>query len=324
VRPLAVERTKEKWPGRVFTVSIGATAGEGGTRGRVVTIGGHTALPFVSPDDPPANRPVIAMIVRDDKPRDWPETLARPLADVLGSPVEWAQKCVEEYGAEVVCLSLASTHPDRQDASPDQAAKTVRAVLDAVPVPLMVVGCGHHDKDNEVWPRITDAARGERCLMGIACQENYRTLVAACMADGHSLIAEAPIDINIQKQLNILVTEMGLPPERIVLHPGNASLGYGLEYEYSIMERIRLAGLQGDRMLAQPMLAILGEEVWKAKEARLPASQQPAWGDETYRGPAWEAATGMGFLVAGADLLAVLHPEAVLALRRAIDAAVTG
>lgn len=317
---MTVQMVRETWPGKIFTVTLGATAAEGGTRARTVTVGGHAALPFLPGDAPSPHRPVVAMEVLDAVPQDWPETLREPLADVLESPADWARKAVEVYGADMVCLRLWSPHPDWKDASPESAAATVRSVLEAVDVPLIVLGCDNADKDNEVWPRVTEAARGERCLMGVATSENYKTLVVACLADGHSILASAPIDINIQKQLNILITEMGLPPERIVLQPGDASLGYGLEYQYSIMERIRLAGLQGDKMLGQPMLALIGKEAWKAKEARLPEAAMPAWGSAERRGPAWEAATAAGFLQSGADILVLLHPEAVAASKRMIAA----
>jgi acetyl-CoA decarbonylase/synthase complex subunit delta len=317
---VTVPLVRETWPGKIFTVTLGATAAEGGTRARTVTVGGHAALPFLPGDAPSPHRPVVAMEVLDSVPPDWPESLREALADVLGSPADWARKAVEAYGADVVCLRLWSPHPDWQDASPDEAAATVRSVLEATDVPLIVLGCDHADKDNDVWPRVTEAARGERCLMGVATSDNYKTLVVACLADGHSILASAPIDINIQKQLNILITEMGLAPERIVVQPGDASLGYGFEYQYSIMERIRLAGLQGDRMLAQPMLTLIGKEAWKAKEARLPDAAMPAWGSAARRGPVWEATTAAGFLQAGADILVLLHPEAVAATKRMVDA----
>ncbi|MDR7543882.1 MAG: CO dehydrogenase/acetyl-CoA synthase subunit delta [Armatimonadota bacterium] len=317
---MPVELVRETWPGKIFSVTIGATAAEGGTRSKTVTIGGHAALPFLPTDAPSPHRPVVAMEVMDAVPADWPAVLRDPLADVLDSPAAWARKAVEVYGADLVCLRLWSPHPDWKDASPESAAEVVRSVLEAVSVPLIILGCGHAEKDNDVWPRVTEAAKGERCLVGVAVPENYKTLVVACLADGHAILAEAPIDVNIQKQLSILITEMGMPPERIVLHPGTASLGYGLEYEYSIMERIRLAGLQGDKMLAQPMAAIIGEEAWKAKEARLSDSEMPAWGSAALRGPAWEAGTAAAFLHAGADLLVLLHPEAVAATRKAIEA----
>jgi acetyl-CoA decarbonylase/synthase complex subunit delta len=316
---MTVELVRENWPGRIITTTIGATAAEGGTRGRTITVGGHAALPHQPGDAPSPHRPVVALEVFDAVPAEWPEHLRESLGDVLNSPADWARKGVEEYGADLICLRLFGPHPDVLDTSPDQAAATVRAVLDAVDVPLIVLGCGHADKDNDIWPRITEAARGERCLVGVAVPENYKTLVVACLADGHSIVAEGPIDVNIQKQLTILMTAMGLPAERIVMHPGTASLGYGLEYEYSIMERIRLAGLQGDRMLSQPVITIVGEETWKAKEARLPESAMPEWGSAAGRGPAWEAATAAAFLQAGTDIVVLVHPEALAVTRRTIE-----
>jgi len=317
---MTVELVHETWSGRIITATIGATAAEGGTRSRTITVGGHAALPFQPGDAPSLNRPVVALEVFDVVPPDWPEHLREALADVLDSPADWARKGVEEFGADLICLRLFGPHPDVLDASPDAAAATVRAVLDAVDVPLIVLGCGHPDKDNDVWPRITEAARGERCLIGVAVPENYKTLVVACLADGHSILAEGPIDVNIQKQLTILIAAMGLPAERIIMHPGTASLGYGLEYEYSIMERIRLAGLQGDRMLSQPVMTIVGEETWKAKEARLVESAMPEWGVAARRGPAWEAATAAAFLQAGTDIVVLVHPEALAATKRTIEA----
>lgn len=316
---MTVELVHESWPGRIVTATIGATPADGGTRSRTITVGGHAALPFQPGDAPSPYRPVVALEVFDAVPQEWPDHLRESLADVLDSPADWARKGVEEFGADLICLRLFGPHPDVLDSSPDAAAATVRAVLDAVDVPLIVLGCGHPDKDNDIWPRITEAARGERCLMGIAVPENYKTLVVACLADGHSILAEGPIDVNIQKQLSILISAMGLPAERIVMHPGTASLGYGIEYEYSIMERIRLAGLQGDQMLSQPVLTIVGEETWRAKESRLAESAMPEWGLAARRGPAWEAATAAAFLQAGTDIVVLLHPEALAATKRAIE-----
>jgi acetyl-CoA decarbonylase/synthase, CODH/ACS complex subunit delta len=315
---MTVELMHETWPGRILTVTIGATPAEGGTRSKSITVGGHGALPFMTGDAPSPHPPVVALEVLDMVPDSWPEHLRASLADVLDSPAAWARKGVEELGADLICLRLASPHPEARGTTPDEAARTVRSVLDAVSVPLIILGCGDPDVDNDLWPRITQEARGERCLMGVAVPENYKTLVVACLADGHMLLAEAPIDVNIQKQLTILATEMGLPADRIVLHPGTASLGYGLEYEYSIMERIRLAGLQGDRMLSQPVAAIVGEESWKAKEARLPEAEMPVWGSAAHRGPTWEAATAAAYLQAGTDIVVLLHPEALGAVKRMI------
>jgi acetyl-CoA decarbonylase/synthase complex subunit delta len=237
---------------------------------------------------------------------------------VIDSPADWARMGVETLGVDLILLRLMSVHPEWGAGAIDDAVKTVRSVLEAVDVPLIIAGCGDAAADNELWPAVTEAARGEKCLVGMGEPDNYKTLVVACMADGHSVIAQAPIDVNIQKQLTILMTEMGLSKERIVMLPGDASLGYGIEYEYSIMERIRMAALQGDAMLSQPVIAVVGEQAWKAKEARLSAEEMPGWGDADRRGPAWEAATAAVFLQAGADIVALLHPEAVANTKRTI------
>lgn len=314
---MSVELLQETWPGVIKTVTIGATPDDGGTRGSTVTVGGHRALPFRDEDAPSPHPPVVALQVFDALPA-WPEQLKEPLADVLGSPADWARLGVEQLGVDLIFLRLMSVHPEWGGGSTDDAVQTVRSVLEAVDVPLIIAGCGDADADNDLWPRVTEAARGENCLVGIGEPDNYKTLVVACMADKHSVISYAPIDVNIQKQQTILMTEMGLPAERIVMLPGDASLGYGIEYEYSIMERIRLAALQGDAMLAQPVIAVVGEQAWKAKEARLAEAEMPEWGAASKRGPAWEATTAALFLQAGADIVALLHPDAVRTTKRTI------
>jgi len=314
---MTVELMQETWPGVIKTVTIGATPDNGGTRGSTVTVGGHAALPFRTEDAPSSHPPVVALEVFDVVP-DWPDHLKEPLGDVLGSPADWARMGVETLGVDLICLHLMSVHPEWGSAPIDHAVSTVRSVLEAVDVPLIIAGCGDATVDNDLWPRVTEAARGERCLVGVGEPDNYKTLVVACMADDQLVMAYAPIDVNIQKQLTILMTEMGLPAERIVMAPGDASLGYGIEYEYSIMERIRLAALQGDAMLSQPVIAIVGEQAWKAKEARLAEEDMPEWGDASKRGPAWEAATAAMYLQSGADIVALLHPDAVASAKRTI------
>ena len=310
----------ETWSSAVNTVALGATADSGGTRTSTVTIGGETTTPFLHFEGATPNRPVIAMEVLDQEPTNWPAVLAEPFAGVLGDPAAWAKRCVEEFGAEMICLRLVSADPNLgADTGPDHAVEAVKAVLGAVGVPLIIWGCGNAEKDNTIMPAVSQAAAGECCLLGSAVQDNYKTITASCIADGHKLIAEAPLDINIQKQVNILVTDMGLSAENIVMYQVTGGLGYGMEYAYSIMERTRLAALGGDKMLSMPLLAVVGSEAWKPKEARVPASEAPEWGDETKRGPLWEAATATSFLMAGTDLLVMWHPEAVRLVKQSLD-----
>jgi acetyl-CoA decarbonylase/synthase complex subunit delta len=153
----------------------------------------------------------------------------------------------------------------------------------------------------------------------MASQENYKTLAAACLADGHSLIGLSPLDINIAKQVNILVSDMGLPADRIVMYPTTGALGYGLEYTYSIMERGRLAALAGDKMMSMPVFCVIGPESWKAKEAKAADADAPQWGPAEERGILWEAVTATALLQAGADILLMRHPKAAQIVRGAVQ-----
>jgi len=309
----------ERWASAVNAVTVGATSAEGGTRTTTVTVGGDTGLPFLHFEGHMPNRPVIAMEVLDVPPQEWPAPMAEAVGDVAGDAAAWARKCVDEFGADMICLRLVGAQPDAGNRSPEDSAKTVKSVLEAVGVPLVIWGCGQAEKDNEVMPRCSEAAAGENCLLGTATQDSYKTITAACLADGHKLITEAPLDINIQKQVNILVSEMGMDISRIVMFQSTGGLGYGMEYAYSIMERTRLAALSGDRMLSMPMLAQVGSECWKAKEARTPEETAPEWGPATERGVVWEATTANCFLHGGTHVFVMWHPRAAALLRQTID-----
>ncbi|MFH1922766.1 MAG: CO dehydrogenase/acetyl-CoA synthase subunit delta [Planctomycetota bacterium] len=311
---MAIPDVKEKWSGRVNPVTLGATAADGGTRGSTVTVGGATGIPFLSFDGEAPHPPVIAMDVLDKQPAGWPQPLAEVYGDVWSDPGAWAKK-VKELGADLVNLRLESTHPDEGDCSPDEAAETVKAVLAAVDLPLVIWGCGVPAKDQKVMPKVAEVCQGENCLLGAVTEEEYRTLSAAAQAYGHKLITLAPCDINKQKQVNILVSDMGFPLSDIVIYPTTTSLGYGMEYIYSILERGRLAALSGDKLMAQPVILDVGYEAWRAKEARMGDEVAEAWGPAAQRGPAWEAVTACDLLQGGADIIIMRHPAAVAAVR---------
>lgn len=315
---MAVEYLKEHWNASINEVQIGAVKSDGGTRESVIKVGAQSTLPFLFEEGKIPNRPVVAMEVWDIVPEDWPQVLKEPFKDVLNNPSSWAKKCVEEFKADLICLRLQGCHPDFGNKTPEDSEKIVKDILQSVTVPLIILGTGDDAKDNLVLPKCAEAAKGERCLIGEAVQENYKTLVAACLADGHSIIAQSPIDINIAKQLNILITDMGLASERIVINPTIGALGYGLEYAYSIMERARLAALSGDKMLAMPFIAFVGQEAWRAKEAKALSTEFPNWGKEDLRGPMWENVTAAALLQAGADILVMRHPRAVLEIKETI------
>lgn len=314
-----LDDAKEKWSGTINEVTLGATKQDGGTRTSTLTVGGAAALPFMHFEGPTPRTPVVAMEVWDCMPDDWASPLTSALGSVLNSPADWAKKCVEEFGADLICLRLMGTHPDFGDASPEKAASVVKAILKATGVPLIIWGSDHDEKDNAVLPLCSQAAAGERCLMGTVKEDNYKTLVASCLADGHNLIGLSPIDINIAKQVNILVSEMGFPMNRIVMYQTTGALGYGIEYAHSIQERGRLAALSGDKMMSLPVICMVGSEAWRTKEAKASTQENPDWGNEATRGILWEVATASTLLQAGSDIIVMRHPAAVKTVKKTIS-----
>jgi len=316
---MEVVDVKERWTNQISTLTIGATAAEGGTRGKTVTVGGETTLPFLTDEGAIPNRPVVAGTVVDVVPDTWPKMLTDAIGGVVNSPAEWAQKCVEQYNVDLISLKLLGPEPTGQNRSAAEAAATVKAVLEAIDVPLIIWGCGDEQKDNEVLLECSQAAKGERCLIGSATEHNYRTLAAFGTADQHRLISEAPCDINIGKQVNILLQDAGFKVEDVVMCQVTAALGYGFDYVYTIFERVRIAGLKGDKLMALPQIANVGWEVWRVKEATAGEDVVPGWGKLSERGPRWEAATAAGYLQAGADIIALAHPDSIAMTRELID-----
>jgi len=310
---------KEQWSAGVSELTLGATAEEGGTRTSTVTIGGERTVPFMAMDGEVGRKPVIAMDVLDVEPENWPDPLLAQYRDVAGDPAAWAKKCVEQWGADLVCVKLEGVASDRGGKSAEEAVAMVRSVAEAVGVPLIVWGSEDWDRDNEVMPAVSQALKGEKALLGVVNEDHYKTLTAVCIADGHALISLAPLDINIAKQVNILVSDMGFPLDRIVMFQTTGALGYGLEYAYSIQERERLAALGGDRLMAMPVICDIGYEAWRTKEARTPTEESPDWGDQEERGILWETITATTLLQAGCDILRMRHPQAVANARRMID-----
>jgi acetyl-CoA decarbonylase/synthase complex subunit delta len=315
---MGLELVKETWSSAINIVEIGQTKDAGGSRGSIITVGGETGLPFLHSESKTLNKPVTVFEIWDVEP-DWPDNLKSPFGKNLKNTLDWAKLCKNEFKAKGLCLRLAGAHPDYGNKTVDELAKLVENLLKQIDLPLIILGCGDDTKDNLILPKIAEVSKGESLLFGSAVQDNYKTLVAAVLADGHNIIAESPIDINIAKQLNILISDMGMPKERIVINPTVGALGYGLEYAYSIMERARLAAFSGDAMLAMPFICFVGFEAWRAKEAKANEQEVPNWGSLEERGILWEALTASTFLQAGADILVMRHPEAVKHVEKFID-----
>ena len=316
--PVTVEIPKERWTGTIREVTLGATADEGGTRAKTVTVGGETTLPFLHFEGEIPNPPVIGIEIQDGYPADWSQVLLEAWGDVVSDPASWAKKA-EELGADVIVLKLRGTDGDGNPTTAEQAANTIKAVLGATGLPIVVTGPGQAEADNELLVAIAEAAPGERLVLGLCEDKNYRTIVAGALAHGHLVVASSPIDVNLAKQLNILISDMRLPLERVLMDPTTGALGYGLEYTYSVMERLRVAALTGDGMTQQPMICFVGEESWRQKESRASSGVPGEWGDFETRGVAWEIVTATTLLESGADIVVLRHPKTISVIRDTIN-----
>jgi acetyl-CoA decarbonylase/synthase complex subunit delta len=307
---VTVEIPKDKYAGKVREIIIGATKDQGGTRSKSITVGGENTLPFLHFEGSVPNSPAVAIEIQDRKPSDWSSVLVEAWNDVMDDPVKWAQ-AAEAKGADVILLKLNATMADGSKNTAANAVKVVKDVLGATGLPLMVFGPGQADLDNELLVPIAEATKGERLVLGVCEDKNYRTIVAAAMANEHTVNARTAMDVNLAKQLNILIHDMGLPLERILMDPTTGALGYGIEYGYSVMERLRLAALQGDGMTQQPMLVTPGEEAWRVKESKVGTDVPAMWGDWAERAVHWETVTASALVESGANVIVLRHPEAV-------------
>jgi len=309
---VAVEIPKVTYSGKIKEVKLGKGP-------KAVTVGGETCYPFHLFEGEMPHPPRIAMEVYDAAPEDWAEAALEPFKDVAGDPVAWAKKCVESYGAEMIALQLVSTDPNGLNRSGEEAAQTAKKVAASVDVPVIVWGSGNAEKDADVLRKVAEACDGMNLVIGPVAEDNYKQVGAGAIGYKHTAIASTPIDINLAKQLNILLGNLGVPDGQIIVDPTTGGLGYGIEYTYSVMERDRMAALtQQDERLQFPILCNMAKEVWKTKEAKTRTADAPTLGEAKKRGILIEATTATMLLLAGADVLVMRHPEAIKLVRETI------
>ncbi|WP_299980697.1 acetyl-CoA decarbonylase/synthase complex subunit delta [Desulfobacula sp.] len=302
---MGFEITKETYAGSIKGITIGK--GD-----NALTVGGQTSYPFYQFEGEMPNKPIIAMEIWDMEPEDWPEAALAPFKDVVSDPAAWAKKCVDEYGAQAIVLQLKSTDPNDKDAGADDAAATVKNVLGAINVPLIIWGCAVPAKDEEVLKKICEVCEGESLILGPVEEKNYKGIGAAAMGYGHTVISSSPIDVNLAKQVNILLENLGFSLDNVIVDPTTGGLGYGLEYSYSVMERLSQAAMtQGDDKLQNPMINNLGNEVWKCKEAKQTVEDAPELGDPERRAVLMEAVGAVSYLLSGSSILMMRHPESI-------------
>ena len=311
---MAVEIPKTAYSGKIKEITLGKG-------GKAVTVGGETVYPFYLFEGEMPNLPKIAMEVWDSPPEEWPEAALEPFAGVTDDPVAWAKKCIDDYGAEMIALQLISTDPNGLDRDPEEAAGVVKKVADAIDVPLIVWGSNNEEKDTAVLAKVAEVCQGKNLVIGAVQQGNHKRIGATAIGYQHTVIASSPIDINLGKQLNILLGNLGVPDQLLIIDasincPG---IGYGIEYAYSVMERMRMAGLtQQDERLQFPIICNLAKEVWKTKEVKLSEAEEPTLGEPKKRGILMEAMSAVVLLLAGGDVVIMRHPESIKLVREMI------
>ncbi len=315
---MGFEITKESYAGAIKEITIGK--GD-----KALTVGGETCYPFYQFEGEIPNRPIIAMEIWDMEPPEWPAAALEPFKDVLTDPAAWAKKCVDEYGAQAIVLQLKSIDPNDKDASPEEATATVKKVLAAIDVPLILWGCAAPAKDEEVLKKIAEECQGENLTLGPVEEKNYKGIGAAAMGYKHTIISSSPIDVNLAKQVNILLENLGMSLDKVIVDPTTGGLGYGMEYSYSVMERLAMAAMnQGDDKLQNPMINNLANEVWKCKEAKLTVEEEPLMGDPERRDILMESIGAVSYLMGGSNILIMRHPESIRLTKAFIDLIMDG
>jgi CO dehydrogenase/acetyl-CoA synthase delta subunit len=290
----------ETYTGKVKEVVIGAG-------NKAVKIGGENILPLHYFEGASTNRALIALEVDDSGAAGWSEWAVEPFKDVVSDPVKWAARCLEK-GADLICLRLDGTDPQGLNKTADEAAALVKKVAAGISAPLIVYGSGDEKKDVEVLTAVAAACKGENLLLGPAVKENYEAIARAVSENGHCIIAQTPMDINLEKELNVKLLKT-IPPEKIVIDPLASAVGYGMEYSFTITERTKHVGVMfGDVAMQMPIIADLGAECWKTSQAKADREQ----------GILWEGVTAMTLLLGGANILVLRHPESARLIRDAV------
>ncbi len=310
---MAFQIPKINYTGKIREVTVGSGPS-------AITVGGESCYPFYRFEGDMPHPPKIAFEVWDYAPDDWQEWAIEPYKDVMQDPAAWAKKCVDVYGAELIALLLKSADPNGLNRDVEACVETVKKVADAISVPLLVWGCVNDEKDALLLRRVAEVCEGKNIAVGPVVDKNYKQIGAMAIGYNQSVMASSPIDVNLAKQLNILLGNLGIPDDRVIVDPTTGGLGYGLEYTYSVIERDRMAALtQEDVKLQSPIVCNMAHEVWKTKETKLTTEENPKLGDAKKRSILMESVTAMTLLTAGADILIMRHPDAVALVKDMIN-----
>ncbi|HIX60487.1 MAG TPA: acetyl-CoA decarbonylase/synthase complex subunit delta [Candidatus Blautia gallistercoris] len=302
----------QKFNAKIQTVTIG-------TGDKAIALGGESVLPFYSFDGEIENAPKVGVEISDMADETFAPGIKAYYGDCT-SPAEMAKKAIAMEGADFVALSLEGGDPNGAAKSVEELIAVVKEVADAVDCPLVIEGCKNVEKDAELLPKVAEAVQGKNVLILAAKEENYKAVGAAAgLAYDQIVGAESAVDINLAKQLNVITTQLGVKPEKIVMNVGTAAAGYGYEYVVSTMDRIKGAALsQNDAMLQMPIITPVASETWGAKESSASEADMPEWGPEEERGIDMEIMTAAADLVSGSNAVILRHPQSVKTIAKMI------
>ena len=290
-----------------------------GTGDKAIVIGGQNVLPFYTFDAPIENAPKIGVEV-SDLAANWEWPALKEFYAGCTTMADYAKKAESIEGCDFICLNFASADPNGANRSVAECVADAKAVAEVVTKPIVVMGCKNMEKDGELLPALAEALAGKNALFMSAKNENYKTVGAAvALANGQKLGAETADDINLAKQLNIMLKGLNVNPECVVMDIGTAAVGYGYEYAASTFDRIRLAALgQSDADLQMPILAAVCCDTWGVKESTATEEDEPNWGCREERAISMEVATAAADLTGGADAVVLRHPESVATIKKFI------
>lgn len=314
---MAFEPKTQAFTSSIATVTLG-------TGDKACKLGGVNVLPFYSFDAPIENAPKIGVEITDAGIAAYPQKGLQEFYAGCTTPAEMAKRVETMHGASFICLHLEGADPNGENKSVEECVEIAKSVAEATELPLVIMGCKNIEKDAELFTKISEALQGKNILVLSAREENYKTVGAsAALAYGQKVGAESAVDINLAKQLNVLMTQLGVAPSSIVMNAGSAAAGYGYEYVASTLDRIRAAALaQSDDQLQMPIMTPVSTEAWGVKEAIMSEADMPEWGNAEERGIEMEITTASACLAGGSDAVIMRHPAAIKAIADMIEALV--
>ena len=292
-----------------------------GTGEKSIVVGGENVFPFYTFDAPIANSPKIAIEINDKGMASLQTAGMKAAFEGCATVADMAKKAEEIEGVSAICLHFESADPNGENKSVEDCVAMAKEVADATALPIIIMGCKNIEKDSEIFSKCSEALQGKNIVVLSAREEDYKTVGASAgMAYNQKVGAESAVDINLAKQLNVLLSQLGVPAQSILMNLGSSCAGYGYEYLSSTLDRVKAAALaQNDAQLQMPIVTPISTETWNVKEAMLSEEEAPEWGDVEERGIEMEITTAAACLTSGSDVVIMKHPSAIKTIAQFID-----